>query len=599
MKKINCLWMLLVAVFTLGLASCGDDGGENLPDGAVTEKDCNDTKTLMAPASSFTITFTAAGAWTASTSDLSWCTVMPKNGSAGSNKITVSVTQHTGTLARKAGVKVNVPGYREALLCTVTQNGGGSGADVAVNAWVEKYMREAYMWNEAIDNVPLDNTLSFDKFLPSILEGVAMQKDGTGRSVNYDDGHWKDGKRKYFYSNISLSEASRSTRAGETYTDTGILTVINGYVQDDPYIGGLIIMGVAPGTSADLAGLKRGHMVTEVDGEKFSQDMSAAAKEAFAQKLITGSGVRVVANEVYSKDGVWYVTPLDEMLLTSTTYKDPAIYKRDVVQVGDTKVAYLLYMAFSTEFDQDLFDAFDYFKAEGATELILDLRYNGGGHVRSSTLLSTLIVGNEYKDQTYVRTTYNATRTAKGEPAGVYRIGNSSVSDGDGVYTPIAEALNHSLNLKRIYVICSEDTASASELVINGLRGLDLEVRLIGMQTNGKNVGMEGYADYKVGENYYDFLPVTFYAENAKGFKDYSEGFVPDVIFDDTGYYPGDFGTTEDGFFLRAASWIRTGEKPVANSGIQKAPRMVTTDGYRSELPKRHRGGSLIILNAE
>lgn len=524
---------------------------------------------------------------------------MPKSGSAGSNKITVSVTQHTGTIARKADVKVTVPGYREAVLCTVTQSGGGSGADIAVNRWVEKYMKEAYMWNEAIDNVPLDNTLAFDDYLTSILEGVAMQKDGTGRPVNYDDGHWKDGKRTSFYSNISLSEASRTTRAGETYTDTGILNVINGYVQEEPYIGGLIIMGVAPGTSADLSGLKRGHMVTEVDGEKFSQDMSAAEKEAFAKKLITGSGVRVIANEVYNRDGMWYVTPLDEMLLTATTYTDPAIYKKEVVQIGDTKVAYLLYMAFSTEFDQDLFDAFDYFKAEGATELILDLRYNGGGHVRSSTLLSTLIVGSEYKDQTYVRTTYNATRTAMGEPAGEYKIGNSSVADGDGVYTPLAEALNHSLNLKRIYVICTEDTASSSELVINGLRGLDLEVRLIGTRTNGKNVGMEGYVNYKVGENYYDFLPVTFYSENAKGFKDYSEGFTPDVVFDDTGYYPGDFGTTEDGFFLRAASWIRTGEKPTADNVLQKSRRLVTTSSFKSEFPKRHRGGSLIILNAE
>lgn len=81
-------------------------------------------------------------------------------------------------------------------------------------------------------------------------------------------------------------------------------------------------------------------------------------------------------------------------------------------------------------------------------------------------------------------------------------------------------------------------------MVINGLRGLDIEVNLIGQTTNGKNVGMEG-----VMRSFYnhEFLlyPVTFYVENAKGFRDYSTGFVPDVEIDDSAIYPG--GVRYDG----------------------------------------------------
>ena len=96
----------------------------------------------------------------------------------------------------------------------------------------------------------------------------------------------------------------------------------------------------------------------------------------------------------------------------------------------------------------------------------------------------------------------------------------------------------HAVGLKKIYVLVSQTTASASEMVINGLRGLDIEVNLIGQTTNGKNVGMEG-----VMRSFYnhEFLlyPVTFYVENAKGFRDYSTGFVPDVEIDDSAIYPG------------------------------------------------------------
>ena len=98
-------------------------------------------------------------------------------------------------------------------------------------------------------------------------------------------------------------------------------------------------------------------------------------------------------------------------------------------------------------------------------------------------------------------------------------------------------------------------------MVINGLRGLDIEVNLIGQTTNGKNVGMEG-----VMRSFYnhEFLlyPVTFYVENAKGFRDYSTGFVPDVEIDDSAIYPGEFGTMEDQLGYIALVWIKSGKKP-------------------------------------
>ena len=199
------------------------------------------------------------------------------------------------------------------------------------------------------------------------------------------------------------------------------------------------------------------------------------------------------------------------------------------------KVGYLLYMGFNIDYDDELMAAFERFRQQNVTDLILDLRYNNGGDVLSSAVLGTLVAGNDYKGQVYAHTTFNEDRTEAGE-GGDYKIGVKETVE--RIYEPLETALQHAVGLKKIYVLVSQTTASASEMVINGLRGLDIEVNLIGQTTNGKNVGMEG-----VMRSFYnhEFLlyPVTFYVENAKGFRDYSTGFVPDVEIDDSAIYPG------------------------------------------------------------
>lgn len=82
------------------------------------------------------------------------------------------------------------------------------------------------------------------------------------------------------------------------------------------------------------------------------------------------------------------------------------------------------------------------------------------------------------------------------------------------------------MNLSKVYCLVSGQTASASELVINSLRGIDIEVILIGEQTNGKNVGMEG-TEFTTKAGTYEFFPITFQSYNAKDFGKYEKGFPP------------------------------------------------------------------------
>ncbi len=546
--------------------------------------------------------FTAAAAWRVGSSE-SWCSVAPQSGGSGLQLFNVTTAPNDTGARREAVISVRVNGYSSPASFRIVQY-ADDGDYFEVNEWMAGYMRENYLWNEPLAGMTLDYTLDYSNFLRSMLTGVAAFKDDRGRDLNYDDGHWKNGVRQYFYSYVKQSAASTAKRsaasvraAGETTTGTGVWRLQAVVLASSgKQAVGLAVMGVTPGTPADAAGLERGMFISEVDG----QPVTTSNYQSLARRLYYGTSVRALPNRVVWADNADFqgLEPLPEVTLAAQTYVDPAIYESSVTTVGGRKTAYLLYMGFETSQDQALIEAFRSFR--GAEELILDLRYNGGGAVRSSTVLATLIVGDACKDGVYCRTVYNARRTAAGE-SGVYRIGNGHTPDGTGVYTPIVSALPEALGLKRIYVLCSESTASASELVINGLRGLGIEVRLIGMRTNGKNVGMEGYVDHLEGGELYTFMPITFYSENNLGFRDYSDGFVPDVEFDDSplyraACYPGAFGTTADPLYALAAEWIGTGAKPAPPTRAAAFRSVQLLPGV-AERPDGRLKGSVVFRN--
>lgn len=154
----------------------------------------------------------------------------------------------------------------------------------------------------------------------------------------------------------------------------------------------------------------------------------------------------------------------------------------------------------------DRLEMIQQFKTEGITDLILDLRYNYGGAVELSRYLSASIAGSSHRSDVFMR-------MQRSSGADEY------IRFGDG----------DDLGLNSIRIICSEETASSSELVISGLRGIDFPVKLFGSRTEGKNVGME-VQEYKYGNSYYEFAPITFRSFNAKDWGDYADGIEPDVM---------------------------------------------------------------------
>ncbi len=578
---------MLAAVLTLAAGvSCSDD--EDLIEGSgIAAAGWKAENEAVVEGGTIDYLFTAEGDWTARSS-ADWCAVQTRQGIAGESLLRLKVAKNTEPEARSATITVSVRGYASPVSFAVKQAEGlneqGDGRYRDVNEWVAGYMKSHYLWNRPVGELPLDYSLGYDLFFTSILDGVAAQDD-----VNRDDGYWQGQKRMAYYSYLE-SNAPVSRAPGQTYTGSGI------YLQQATRLGndyiGLVIEAVIPATPAAEAGIVRGDFITEVDGVAVDENNY----KTLGQYVYDGS-VDVAVNSVaWTDDGSRPVlAPKGNVQIGSATFTDPAIYMDKAVEIegSDKKVGYLLYMGFKTDYDEELMAAFDRFRAQNVTDLILDLRYNNGGDVLSSAVLGTLVAGDGYKGQVFARATFNEDRTAAGE-GGDYKIGVKETVE--RTYEPLETALQHALGLKKIYVLVSGTTASASEMVINGLRGLDIEVNLIGLTTNGKNVGMEGISR---SFHNYDFrlYPVSFYIENAKGFRDYSAGFTPDVAIDDSAIYPGEFGTMEDQLGYIALQWIKTGNKPqLPNAACARgrACPMEPLGDLRSLRPVQPRGGAVM-----
>ncbi|MCW9037816.1 S41 family peptidase, partial [Altibacter sp.] len=202
---------------------------------------------------------------------------------------------------------------------------------------------------------------------------------------------------------------------------------------------------VIPNTSAAAAGLERGVIFNTVDGQQLT--------ESNFNELLSPVTYTIGLADF---DGQNIIPTGSSVTLTKAEIAENPIYIATTLNVNGQKIGYLMYNAFTGSFDSQLNAAFAQFKAEGVTDLVLDLRYNGGGSVRTATDLSGMITG-QFAGELFYTEQWNEDRQAEYAQNGVF---TTSLRSG--------EPLN-SLNLTNLYVLTTSRTASASELVINGL----------------------------------------------------------------------------------------------------------------------------------
>ena len=381
----------------------------------------------------------------------------------------------------------------EAPKLTTTNPPTTTDPNVAANQWIHEVMSYYYLWNDKMPSLTSTNT-----------------------SAKPTD---------YFYTILhEYKKTDRFSWIDESVTNlqnqlNGISTVLgvknNAFYTDNTNTSlAFVLAYVLKGSPADKAGLKRGDIILKVDDQTITNANYTTILSNQTLKLGLGDFV-----------GGAFVSNGKSVTVTKVELQTNPILADTIISWSGKKVGYLAYSQFLTSFDDSLRAIFGRFKTAGVNELVLDFRYNGGGYVVSSDLITNLTVKDAAArvGKLMNKKVYNATYTA-------YLEKNSTSSAFETLFKSEANNLG---TLNRVFVLTAGNTASASELVINNLKPF-MEVILIGENTYGKNVGSFTITDPNKRWDY-GLQPITFLTENANKESNYGtvSGFTPDYILKD------------------------------------------------------------------
>ncbi|WP_299052777.1 S41 family peptidase [uncultured Polaribacter sp.] len=258
---------------------------------------------------------------------------------------------------------------------------------------------------------------------------------------------------------------------------TGMEFGLKRYKDNDTKVYGYVRY-VVPNSSAAINNVERGMIFNAVNGTQLT--------DTNYNSLLFDSNANLNIELASYNDGNPISNGTFINLTKEQVVENPvAIY--NIIPENGKKIGYLLYNQFSSAYDAQLNAAFNFFKAENIDELIVDLRYNGGGSVKTATYLGSMITG-QFDEQVYSKEVWNEkVQNAISEDRFLNYFTDEILNFDQNENIVLQEPIN-SLNLTKAYFIVTGSTASASELVINSLRAY-IDVAIIGTTTVGKQVG--------------------------------------------------------------------------------------------------------------
>lgn len=369
-----------------------------------------------------------------------------------------------------------------------------------VNEFVWKGLNTYYLYKDDVPNLQDDNFIyaKYNAIKPEdYFESMIYDRQNTDKfSVIFSD-----------YNRLEqvLSGTSSTTGAkfGFSYK-SGSTTEVFGWVKY-----------VLPNTDASDKGVKRGMIFSGINGTPLTvsnyQNLSSLSTITLNLADYNGGGITPNGNSI---------------TIIKAPYSENPVYIKKVFTQGSKKIGYLMYNSFLSSYENQLNAAFGYFKSEGVTHLVLDLRYNSGGSVMTATRLASMITG-QFAGQLFATQQWNKKIMASGQSFSNFF--PTAIGDGSQI---------NSLNLNKVYILTTKNTASASELVINCLKPF-INVVQIGKTTVGKNVGSvtlydsPDFTKNNVSTRHtYAMQPIVLKIVNKNGFGDYASGIAPDASND-------------------------------------------------------------------
>lgn len=317
-----------------------------------------------------------------------------------------------------------------------------------------------------------------------------------------------------------------------------------------------VVNYIIPNSEAAAKNITRGTVFSGINGQSLTLNNY--------QSLLSGASYTL--NLADYNDGT--ITPNAQSIsLIKTELTENPIFLTKVIESNGKKTGYLMYNAFTANYDLQLNQAFATLKAAGVTDLVLDLRYNGGGSVLTATRLASMITG-QFSGQLFAKQQWNPKVQAYFEENNPAQLVNNFTST-------VGNAAINSLNLNRVFVLTTGGTASASELVINGLKPY-IEVIQIGTTTVGKNVGSITLYDSPTfnksdvnSRHKYAMQPIVIKTINKDGFGDYQDGLLPTVVQAENPGNLGVLGNENEPFLSTALGLINGNARSITQNKSQ------------------------------
>ncbi len=370
-----------------------------------------------------------------------------------------------------------------------------------------------------------------------------------------------DDPESFFYDTL-LFEEDRFSFAYEDYSD--LVSNLSGVSQSNGLEFGLGLIGdtdnvfgyvqyILPDSDASTKDIHRGDFFTRVDGVQLTVNN-------YIELLYGDNSTYTLGMATVEDNTISDIDKEVELTKIENQIEDPILIAK-TLDVNGTKVAYLMYNRFLSSFDEDLNAAFGQFVADGATELVLDMRYNPGGSVNTSRLLASMIYGTN-TSEVYIKQRWNDKIQAQ--------LSEEYLTDYFASTTGTSPI--NTLNLSRVFVIATGDSASASELVMNGLDPY-IDVIHIGETTRGKNEFSITLVDDPINsyiyssdredninaDNSWGLQPLVGRNENANGFYDYTSGLTPNIELEEDLTNLGVLGDVNEPLLARALQEISGG----------------------------------------
>ncbi|MEX0275297.1 MAG: S41 family peptidase [Flavobacteriaceae bacterium] len=412
-------------------------------------------------------------------------------------------------------------------------------ADVTVQDFMWKAMNLWYFWQQDVPDLG-DTRFASDEAYTDFLK------------TESDPSKFFENKLLHGQDRFSWSEEDYKAlvqRFSGVSKSNGVEFGLSRFSGSDDIFG--YVRYIVPNSDADGKDIRRGDLFTGVDGTTLNinnyQELLFGDNDTYTLNMAT------LSNNTISASG-------KGVQLTKTQLSENPVFLDRIYEIGAKKIGYLIYNSFTNEYDNDLNAAFGRFKAGGVTDLILDFRYNPGGSVNSSRLLSSMVYGT-HTDKVYIRARYND------------KYMDYLTRQGEDLNDYFADKVNgnelNTLNLNEVYVLTTSGTASASELVMNGLDPY-VKIIQIGTTTRGKNEFSVTMVDDQENSFIYNpsreskinpnnkwaIQPLIGRNENSAGFSDYTSGLNPDIELSEDIANLGTLGDQTEPLLARAIQEI-------------------------------------------